>query len=78
MNLNDAMFHIDNFVNTWTGWYNFLAGITDIFARFVGAIEGAQGASGDAAEGAKAFFTGLSSAPTGNNPFNNPGWPFNG
>lgn len=79
MNLNDVMWHIDNFVNTWTGWYNFFNGFHDILGRFSAAITGAQGANGDAAEGAKAFFGGLSSNPEGaTNPFNNGGWPFNG
>lgn len=59
MNVNDIAWHVDNFVNTWNGWYHFLNGAIEFFQRLVPSIEAAKGAADG--EGAQAFFTGLSS-----------------
>lgn len=59
MNLNDAMWHIDNFVNTWNGWYHLLNGLAGVFDNVTRAINSAINVGGT--DGIGAFFSGLSS-----------------
>ena len=33
MNVNDIIWHVENFQNTWNGWNEFLGGLFDFFQK---------------------------------------------
>lgn len=33
MNVNDIIWHLENFQNTWNGWNEFLGGLFDFFQK---------------------------------------------
>ncbi|GAB3073328.1 hypothetical protein [Corynebacterium aquatimens] len=73
MGVDNIQFHVDNFVNTWNGWYHFLNGLIQVIERLIAGIGGAKEAGDNTGAGAKAFFDAFSSTkPEG---LGNDRWP---